>query len=103
MQLDLFQRWLNSQSLLGAGSLQGYPSVTSVLALAMLIILLLFYRDRNSSIYVFQKNSLVGENIPVTSLSSQRLMALNFVKQKAVKKIETLSNRKHFKLRVKHL
>lgn len=75
---------LCNQSLLGAGSLRGYPSVICGRAAAMLVILLLFYQDRNSSIMSFRKQS-GRENNPIASLCSQRLMALNFVKQKTIK------------------
>lgn len=62
----------------------GYPSVIFALATAMLVIMLLFYQDRNSSIMSFRKQPS-RKNIPITSLCSQRLMALNFVKQKTIR------------------
>lgn len=63
----------------------GYPSVIFALATAMLVIMLLFYQDRNSGIMSFRKQP-GKKNIPITSLCSQRLMVLNFVKQKTIQR-----------------
>lgn len=50
-------------SVWGAGSLQGCPSLISVLATTKLDILMLFYQDKNSSIMTFRKQ-FGRENIP---------------------------------------
>lgn len=47
------------------------------LATTAFAVLVLFYQDRNSSIMSFRKQS-GKENVPVTSQSSQRLIALTF-------------------------
>ena len=50
----------------------GYPSVIFALATALLVIMLLFYQDKNSSVISFRKQP-GRKNIPITSLCSQRL------------------------------
>ena len=44
-----------NQRVLGAGSLRGYPSFIPVLDTTTLVILMLFYQDRNSSKMSFRK------------------------------------------------
>lgn len=72
----------------------------SALATTTFVILILFYQDRNSSIMSFRKQ-FGKENIPVTSQSSQKLMALTFCQTKTIKTPKPFG--KHFKLQVKDL
>ncbi len=85
------QNWIRSSDLqpvtFGSGKPAGLPisHLYSTLTTTPFVILMLFYENRNSRIMSFRKKKTGGENILITSLSSQRLTALHFVKQNTIR------------------